>query len=53
MCSCGCGAELTDSMYWATEICHIRWMSRQARPEPVTVRTYCGTTYTERTVLDD
>lgn len=53
MCCCGCGAELTDSLYWATEICHIRWLSQQARLEPVTVRTYCGATYTEQVSRDD
>jgi hypothetical protein len=53
MCCCGCGAELTDSLYWATEICHIRWLSQQARLEPPTVRTYCGATYTEQVVRDD
>jgi hypothetical protein len=48
MCACGCGAETTDSMYWATEICQLRWMSRwAARPaEPATVRTFVGGTYT-------
>ena len=53
MCSCGCGAELKDSLYWATEICHIRWLSRQSRAEPVAVRTYCGTTYTEQISQED
>jgi len=33
MCCCGCGAELRDSLYWATEICHMRWLSSQARTE--------------------
>lgn len=56
MCACGCGADVTDSMYWATEICQIRWMSRRAaRPaDPATVRTFCGTTYTDEVVsIDD
>ena len=55
MCACGCGAEVTDSMYWATEICHIRWMSRwAARPaEPATVRTFCGATYADEVVRVD
>jgi hypothetical protein len=56
MCACGCGADVTDSMYWATEICQIRWMSRRiAQPsEPVTVRTFCGATYADQVVgVDD
>jgi hypothetical protein len=32
-CCCGCGAESTDSLYWATEVCQIRWLSTQAREE--------------------
>jgi hypothetical protein len=40
MCCCGCGAELTDSLYWASEICHIRWLTRQARPEQAAARAY-------------
>jgi hypothetical protein len=32
-CCCGCGAESTDSLYWATEVCQIRWLSMEARKE--------------------
>jgi hypothetical protein len=53
MCSCGCGAELTDSMYWATEICHIRWLSRQARTEQLRGRAYVGAAYRERLVTEE
>jgi hypothetical protein len=55
MCACGCGAEVRNSLYWATELCYMRWMSRRAeRPaEPATVRTYCGATYTERVAAHD
>ncbi|MGH3761377.1 hypothetical protein [Actinophytocola sp.] len=52
MCACGCGAELTDSLYWASELCHIRWLARQSSSEPTTVRTFCGATYTERVVKE-
>jgi hypothetical protein len=56
MCACGCGAEVTDSMYWATEICQLRWMSRRvAQPaEPATVRAFGGgLTYTDEVVRVD
>lgn len=55
MCACGCGAEVMDSLYWATEVCYIRWLSNRSTPprsEPRTVRTYCGATYTDQVVTD-
>ncbi len=42
MCCCGCGTELTDSLYWASEICHVRWLSRQARDERPAAHAYSG-----------
>jgi hypothetical protein len=52
MCSCGCGAELTDSLYWATEICHIRWLSRQGRTDQLPARAY-RSPYSERLITED
>ena len=47
VCACGCGYPLVDSLYWYSEICHMRWLGQQSRRTPA-VRMFCGSTYTEK-----